>query len=125
MKLKDNIFLYYTNKFIEGKIIVDLIINSDSDVPLNPEGKSSNYYSFPFYEEIDNDLNKKYLYSIYYLGINSKSISFNNKIKKFEHNLKVYKSIFISKIIFLSLEFFVFFLFIITLIFIDFCKLYK
>ena len=106
LQLKNDIYLYYTNTSIEGKIVVDLIINKDSNIPLNPKGKSnSNYNSLSFYDEIDNDLNKEYLYSIYYLGINPISISNTKIIKKFHHKFKVYKNLSISKFAALCFEF--------------------
>ena len=63
LKIDDIYYLYYTNSYIEGKIVVDLRINSYKEIPLNPDGNSLlNYYSMPFYEEID--FNDEYLYSI-------------------------------------------------------------
>ena len=51
LQLINDIYLYYTNKFIEGKIVVDLVINSDSNIPLNPKGKShTNYNSLSYYD---------------------------------------------------------------------------
>ena len=45
-KLNETSYLYYTNQYIEGKIMVDLRISQNSEIPLNPEGKSDyNYFS--------------------------------------------------------------------------------
>ena len=70
---------------------------------LYPGGdKDSNYFSIPFYEEIDFD--NKYLYSINYLGINSSKIS-GKKIEKFESKLDIYNSLYKIKIVFFCLEY--------------------
>ena len=60
LRINDNYYLAYTNEFIQGKIIIDLRTNYNTEIPLNPGGDSdSNYYSIPFYDEIDFD--NKYL----------------------------------------------------------------
>ena len=74
-----------------------------------------NYYSIPFYEELDFDDNK-YLYSINYLGINSSAIS-GDKIEKFKKKIAVYKSLYITKIVFLCIEYTCLFFIMIMLIF--------
>ena len=102
-QLDNNNYLYYTNQTTKGKLLIDFRISSESKIPLNPERESeSNYYSIPFYEEFDSD-NDAYLYSIYYLGINSSSVS-NNKLEKFVKIINIYKKIYISKIILVCVE---------------------
>ena len=94
IKLNDTYYLYYTNKSIEGKIIIDLI-------------NSSSIYNFPFYEEIDSNFNNQYFYSINYMGINTSSISERSlisKINKLEHNIKLYFILSIVKIVFFCIE---------------------
>ena len=104
LELDNNNYLYYTNQTTEGKLLIDFRISSDSEIPLNPEGDSeSNYYSIPFYEEFDSD-DKKFLYSINYLGVNSSSVS-KNKIEKFEKKIDVYKKIYIAKIVLVCVEY--------------------
>ena len=116
IKLNDNKYLYYTNQATEGKIVIDLRSSYDSEIPLNPGGDDdSNYFSIPFYEEIDFD--NKYLYSINYLGINSTKIS-GNKIEKFESKLDIYDKLYITKIVFFCIEY----TSIIIIIFIYFCR---
>jgi len=104
LELDNTSYLYYTNQSTEGKIVIDLRIGDASEIPLNPEGDlDNNYYSIPFYEELD-FFDNKYLYSINYLGINSSSIS-GDIIEKFEKKLAVYKSLYITKIVFLCIEY--------------------
>ena len=90
IELNNGTFLYYTNQSVDGKIVVDLRISSNNYIPLNPE-YSSDFSFIPFFEEIDFDyeLEKTYLYSINYLGINSTSISEKEilKIKNFKRKL--------------------------------------
>ena len=65
LKLNDSYYLYYTNQSTEGKILIDLISSYDTEIPLNPDDDyDSNYFSKPFYEELDFDI--KYIYSVYY-----------------------------------------------------------
>jgi len=98
IKLDKNNYLYYSNKKTEGKLLIDFRVSIDSEIPLNPKGDSdSNYYSIPFYEEIDSN-NDMYLYSINYLGINSSSVS-NIKLEKLEKKINIFNEIFITKII--------------------------
>ena len=87
--LNDGKYLYYTDKSIEDKIIIDFRISSNLKIPLNPE-YPDDLTNIPFFNEIDSFQENSYLYSINYLGINTTSIS-GNKIKKFEHKIKVYK----------------------------------
>ena len=102
--LNNTNYLYYTNQSTEGKIVIGLRIGYASENPLNPgENIDYNYYSIPFYEELyffDN----KYLYPINYLGINSSAIS-GDKIEEFEEKLDIYKSLYITKIVFFCIEY--------------------
>ena len=103
LKLNDTFYLYYTNQLKEGKILIDLRTSYNTEIPLNPGGDSdTNYYSIPFYDELD--FNSKYLYSINYLGINSSSIS-GDKIEKFEKRMDTYNSLYIIKIVFFCIEY--------------------
>ena len=116
LKIDDIYYLYYTNSYIEGKIVVDLRINSNDEIPLNPDGNSLlNYYSMPFYEEID--FNDEYLYSINYLGINTSSISDRSKIKNFPKRIKAYKGLYYTKSILINLYYTVLLISIILLFF--------
>ena len=116
LKLDNTKYLYYTNQSTEGKIVIDLRIGFASEIPLNPEEYLDyNYYSIPFYEELD-FFDNKYLYSINYLGINSSTIS-GDKIEKFKKKLAVYKSLYITKIVFFCIEYTCIFFYIIMVIF--------
>ena len=116
LKLDNSNYLYYTNQSTEGKIVIDLRIGYASEIPLNPMGYLNyNYYSIPFYEELD-FVDNKYLYSINYLGINSSAIS-GDKIKKFEKKIAIYKSLYITKIVFLCIEYICLFFILIMFIF--------
>ena len=120
MKLQDSKYLYYTNKSTDKKIIVNISVNQNSYIPLNPgKGNDSIYSSFPFYEEIDSDSIHGYLYSINYLGINSSSISKNeiSKLKNFKQKIEDYIDLSIAKIIFFCFEILYYIFFI--LIFLD------
>ena len=103
LKFDDNSYLYFTNKKTDGKILIDFRISSDSKNALNPGGDSSgNYYSMPFYEEIDS-VNNTYLYSINYLGANYSSIS-----KRELHYFSSFPfdgNLFYFKIIFVTIEY--------------------
>ena len=63
IELNNGNFLYYTNQSVDDKIVVDLRISSDNDIPLNPE-YSSDFSFIPFFEEIDIDysLDNSHLY---------------------------------------------------------------
>ena len=127
--LGSNTFLYYTNKNIEGKIIIDLKINNDKGINLNIEKTNelcdyidlsslnisdtfcryndrlinSHFYKIvdsSKAEEIDNDFlsiknsnHNVYLYSIYYLGVNSIIINEKNIINNYKSNIKIYQKI--------------------------------
>ena len=98
-----NYYLYYTNKATEGKLLIDLRKSNYSEVPLQPRGDYNiNYQSIPFYEEFDLNENNEKLYSFYYLGVNSSSVS-KYKINNLENKFNVYSSIFIFKIVFIFL----------------------
>ena len=87
-------YLYFTNQFIEGKIIIDLNINLNLEIPINPN-YPDDFTKIPFYDEIDNDNEKSYLYSVYYVGIN-KSLMVSDEILKihnFDNKIKEYISL--------------------------------
>ena len=107
IQLNTNSYLFYTNQFTEGKIVIDLKINSDANnfLASKEEGSYFNLFNIPFYEKIDseNDLvtsKNEYLYSINYLGINISSFSENigTKIKKMKDKFKLYFSLNTAKI---------------------------
>lgn len=103
--LDSNNYLYYTNNATEGKLLIDLRKSYYSKIPLQPRGDSDlNYQSIPFYEEFDLNEDNQNLYSIYYLGVNSSSVS-KYKIKNLEKKFDVYGSIYIVKIVFFCLEY--------------------
>ena len=93
LELFNGEFLYYTNEYIEGKIVINFMINPNANIPLNPEYEDY-FPNLPFYEEIDSDYDKgnMHLYSLNYLGINASSIS-GDKIERFKHNINVYLSL--------------------------------
>ena len=100
--LDSNNYLYYTNNATEGKLLIDLRKSYYSKIPLQPRGDSDlNYQSIPFYEEFDLNEDNQKLYSIYYLGVNSSSVS-KYKIKNFEKKFD-----FMPQYISLKLYFFV------------------
>ena len=99
LTLKDNSFLYYTNKKINEKIIINLIISNHNGPELN------------FYESLENDklmdfdiksysniekFNKEYLLSTHYIGIDSNILPKTEKIKNFDDKLNYYKNLIIS-----------------------------
>ena len=56
LKLNSGKYLYFTNQFFDGKIVSDLRISTDSELPSKPGGGFyHNFFTFPFYEEIDFD----------------------------------------------------------------------
>jgi len=97
IKLNNTFYLYYTNESVEGKIILDIkFSNSFND-----------FSRFPFNEEIDSYFDDQKFYAVNYIGINNSLISYKtsqSKIKNFEHNIKVYISLSIVKIIFFCIE---------------------
>ena len=104
LRLDYNHYLYYTNAKTDGKILVDLRISSDSEIALNPGGDSeSNYYSIPFYEEIDREYNYN-LYAINYLGANFSSVS-SKKLKYFDDNCESHITLYYFKIVLFSIEY--------------------
>ena len=122
LKLKNNNYLYYTNQFTDGKIIINFRINSNLDININSKYLSDFWTSVPFYEEIDSDLGEKnsYLFSINYLGIETTSISEKeySRIDDFIDKIEYYNSLSVTKIVFICCEF----TFIIFLIFISKCN---
>lgn len=85
--LGDNLtYLYYTNKKIEKKIIIDIINGTQY------------YYSRNYYEKIDEERRFFFLFSpgpiilnsISYLGINSNNIKKRENIEDFKDNFKIF-----------------------------------
>ena len=91
IELNNGKYLYYTNKSVEEKIIIDFRISSNSKIPFNPIYKD-HLTNIPFYEEIDSEEKNSYLYSVNYLGINTSYIS-GDKIDNYKYNIKVYKAL--------------------------------
>ena len=136
--LDNNYYLYYTNKNIIGKILIDIKAGSSKGLQLNLEKDNdicesfltlnknifkknkekcssftnfTNNISLNHYEEIDtwkykNFINKKeleendkevFLYSINYLGIDSKLIDKRRSLKDYKRDMEFIKnSLFIS-----------------------------
>ena len=86
----NNSYLYYTNQFTEGKILIDLWDEYSS----NEWSDANNAFSIPFKQFINSPYFNG-LYSIYYIGINISSIkeNYNDKIENFERNIEIYKSL--------------------------------
>ena len=113
-------YLYYTNKAIDGKIIIDFKKDYNSTIPLNPD-YTDYLTNIPFYDLIDYIYSdKRYfnLFSINYLGINISSVSWE-KIEDFKENIKTYKNVSVAKIVLLC----ILSPFIFTLICFGFCRL--
>ena len=107
LKLNNSKYLYYTNQKIDEKIIVDLIFSSEPEIPLKSDKETFfNFTTFPFYENIDFDFDKKYLYAINYLGLNISSFSKNEviKITNFKNRMNTYKIFSKTKKILFSIE---------------------
>ena len=102
LRLNNGKFLYYTNEYIEGKIVTDLRISNLREIPLNPD-YSDVKTNIPFYEEIDYNLDNSYLFAINYLGLNTSSVS-TDKLKKLKYNIKVYIALSKGKIAFFCLQ---------------------
>ena len=99
--------MYYTNQKIDEKIIVDLRFSSEPEIPLKSDKETFfNFTTFPFYENIDFDFDKKYLYAINYLGLNISSFSKNEviKITNFKNRMNTYKILSKTKKILFSIE---------------------
>ena len=94
--------MYYTNEYIEGKIVTDLRISNLREIPLNPD-YSDVKTNIPFYEEIDYILDNSYLFAINYLGLNTSSVS-TDKLKKLKYNIKVYIALSKGKIALFCLQ---------------------
>ena len=97
--LKDNYFLYYTNKKINEKIIINLIITNHNGPELNfyeskEEGKLMDF-DIKSYSNIET-FNSKNLLAIHYNGIDSNILSKTEKIQNFDDKLKIYKKIIIA-----------------------------
>ena len=102
LRLNNGKFLYYTNEYIEGKIVTDLRISNLREIPLNPD-YSDVKTNIPFYEEIDYNLDNSYLFAINYLGLNTSSVS-TDKLKKLKYNIKVYIALSKGKIALFCLQ---------------------
>lgn len=125
--LEDNHYLFYTNRKINGEIIIDLRAGNDFQLNLKESNIMCDYLfygdlceesfkTYQFYESFDEwDLytfsngkinNGNYiikLNKIFYKGIDSSRISNANIINNFEKNMKLFKNNYIIKIIFLCL----------------------
>ena len=110
IKLQDNLFLYYTNKKIDGKIITNLTLN-DPIKDSNESIAKSEYNNFAHksYFEIYND-NDISLFSIYYFGINPEILPKAEGIKKFESKIKHYLKLAIAIIVMMSIYIFIYFI---------------
>ena len=97
LKINDTFYLYYTNESVDGKIILDIqSSNSFNDLS-----------SIPFNEEIYSHFDNQYFYAVNYLGINNTLIPYKTSksiINNLEHNIKVYFSLTVVKIIFFCIE---------------------
>ena len=126
--LEDNHYLFYTNKKINGEIIIDLRAGNDFQLNLKESNIMCEFRSYddlceesfktyPFYESFDElslysfsngiiNFSKRYiikLNKIFYKGIDSSRISNAKIINNFEKNMKLFKNNYIIKIIFLCL----------------------
>ena len=112
IKFNKNNYLYYTNQFLEGKMIMDLWNHPYSSDWYNDNPD----FSIPFTEYIYSSYLT--LYSVYYIGINITSIPENadDIIKNFEYNIELYKSFPLVLLILYCCEFFFSFF---SLIFLD------
>ena len=120
VNLAYNHFLYYTNKKIDGRILIDIKASSSEGLQLNLDktneichlieaddtcSKFYNFSSIPFYSIIDSwnfeeffyEYRHKskitpnvYLYSINYLGIDSTLNNKRNNIKNFKRDMNIY-----------------------------------
>ena len=97
--LKDNYFLYYTNKKINEKIIINLIITNHNGPELNfyesKEEEKLMDFDINSYSNIET-FNGRNLLAIHYIGIDSNILSKTEKILNFDDKLKIYKNIIIA-----------------------------
>ena len=115
--LNDNKSLYYSNQFINEKIIVDLKLGNISDISMLDKRSDSYFLNIPIYEKFDYDFDNNNLYLFNYLGINMSSFSEKqvNTINDLEYNIKNFKYFSIAKIVLFSLEIFIY-IFVMTFI---------
>ena len=94
LNLKYNYFLYYSNKKINEKIIIDLIISNHNGPELNfyesKEKEKLMDFDIKSYSNIEM-FNDKYLLAIHYIGVDSNILSKTKKINNFDNKLKIYK----------------------------------
>ena len=110
LELKDNIFLYYTNKKIDKKIIINLINNHQNGFEFNFQESENKKEYIKFdtksYFNVDFDYNNEiYLLGIHYIGIDYTILpkSEEKKIKYFENKLKIYNRLSIAITFLLSI----------------------
>ena len=94
LNLKNNFYLYFTNKKLDGKIINGLLIT-----------EKINNLDIKTYSKIDKDDNI-YLLSSYYSGIDLKSLPKKEKIENFENKLNINYRMLIAIIVLLSICYF-------------------
>jgi len=94
LSLKNNSFLYYTNKKINGKIIINLINSKNNGPTLNfhesEEKKELIDFDIKSYSNIET-FDNKYFLATYYIGVNQEILPKNEKIKNFDNKIKKYK----------------------------------
>ena len=99
LNLKNNYFLYYSNKKINEKIIIDLIISNHNGPELNfyesKEKEKLMDFDIKSYSNIEM-FNDKHLLAIHYIGIDSNILSKTKKINIFDDKLKIYKRLIIA-----------------------------
>ena len=125
IKLRNNNYLYYTNKYIRGKIIIDFKITSDLNINISPDNAKDLWISSPFTEEIDSNTiyGNSYLLAINYIGIDENSISRkdSDKINNLKDKVDYYNSITPAKIGILCCESLCLIIFLLILIIPDCC----
>ena len=123
--LGNNNYLYYTNKYIRGKIIIDFKVTSDLNINISPDNAKDLWISSPFTEEIDsNTINgKSYLLAVNYIGIDENAIprEDSDKIYDLKDKIEYYNFITPAKIGILCCETLCLIIFILILICPDCC----
>ena len=99
LNLKNNYFLYYSNKKINEKIIIDLISSNHNGPELNfyesKEKEKLMDFDIKSYSNIET-FNNKHLLAIHYIGIDSNILSKTKKINNFDNKSKIYKRLIIA-----------------------------